>query len=81
MWNYIKTNNLQKKGDGRVIECDAKFKEICDGEDSVSAFALNKYISKYFKKIPKEEQNKYKQILREREEGSSSSSAAAASDL
>jgi len=67
MWEYIREHNLQSETDKRVLRCDAKLKELCDGEDEVSAFSINKYTQKCFTNIPKEEQPKYKQILLERE--------------
>ncbi|CAO3649275.1 unnamed protein product [Mucor fragilis] len=67
MWEYIREHNLQSETDKRVLRCDAKLKELCDGEDEVSAFSINKYTQKCFTTIPKEEQPKYKQMLLERE--------------
>lgn len=67
MWEYIREHNLQSETDKRVLHCDAKLKELCDGEDKVSAFSINKYTQKCFTTIPKEEQPKYKQILLQRE--------------
>ncbi|CAO0789821.1 unnamed protein product [Mucor circinelloides] len=67
MWEYIREHNLQSESDKRVLKCDAKLKELCDGEDQVSAFSINKYTQRCFTNIPKEEQPKYKQMLLERE--------------
>lgn len=53
-----------------MIRCDDKFSQVCEGEKQITAFNMNKYIQKYFEKIPKEEQPKYKEILQRRENGS-----------
>lgn len=53
-----------------MIRCDDKFSQVCEGEKQITAFNMNKYIQKYFEKIPKEEQSKYKEILQRRENGS-----------
>ncbi|KAL9542188.1 hypothetical protein MBANPS3_008739 [Mucor bainieri] len=67
MWEYIREHNLQSESDKRVLRCDDKLRELCDGEKEVSAFSINKYTQKCFTNIPKEDQPKYKQILLERE--------------
>ncbi|KAI8639144.1 SWIB/MDM2 domain-containing protein [Parasitella parasitica] len=67
MWDYIREHGLQSETDKRVLKCDAKLKELCDGQDEVTAFSINKFTQKCFTVIPKEEQPKYKQILLERE--------------
>jgi chromatin remodeling complex protein RSC6 len=67
MWEYIREHKLQSESDKRILKCDAKLKELCDGQDEVSAFSINKFTQKCFQVIPKEEQPKYKKILLERE--------------
>lgn len=62
-WEYIRENNLQNPKDKRLIDCDDKFKELCDGQTQVSAFAFNKYTQKCFVKIPEEEQVAVKKSL------------------
>ncbi|GAA5809535.1 hypothetical protein MFLAVUS_002945 [Mucor flavus] len=71
MWEYIRLHNLQLETDKRVIICDDKFKELCDGEERITAFSMNKYTQKFFVPIPKEEQEKYRAILRQQEENKS----------
>ncbi|KAG1144475.1 hypothetical protein G6F37_007014 [Rhizopus arrhizus] len=56
IWEYIREHNLQNPADKRLIDCDEKFKELCDGQAQISSFALNKYTQKCFVKIPEEEQ-------------------------
>ncbi|KAI7907403.1 SWIB/MDM2 domain-containing protein [Cokeromyces recurvatus] len=68
MWEYIRKHNLQSETDKRIINCDDKFKLLCDNLEQVSAFTINKYTQKYFEKIPAEEQANYKKILQDREE-------------
>ncbi|ORE04457.1 SWIB-domain-containing protein [Rhizopus microsporus var. microsporus] len=60
MWEYIREHGLQNKDDRRLIDCDSKFKELCDGKDQISSFAMNKYTQKCFVKIPEEEQKAIK---------------------
>ncbi|KAI9250867.1 SWIB/MDM2 domain-containing protein [Helicostylum pulchrum] len=71
MWEYIRLHNLQLETDKRVIICDDKFKELSGGEERITAFSMNKYTQKFFVPIPKEEQEKYKAILRQQEENKS----------
>lgn len=71
MWEYIRLHNLQLETDKRVIICDDKFKELCDGEERITAFSMNKYTQKFFVPIPKEEQEKYRATLRQQEENKS----------
>ncbi|KAI8092429.1 SWIB/MDM2 domain-containing protein [Gilbertella persicaria] len=77
LWEYIRKNKLQSENDKRVINCDDLLKEICKGKETINAFTINKYLKDYFVTIPKEEQETYKQILRERE-GKQSQDAPAA---
>ncbi|CAO3674630.1 unnamed protein product [Rhizopus stolonifer] len=63
VWEYIRENNLQNPKDKRLIDCDDKFKELCDGQTQISAFAFNKYTQKCFVKIPEEEQVAVKKKL------------------
>lgn len=67
MWEYIRKHSLQLETDKRMINCDANFKELCDGADQINTFTLNKYTQKCFEVIPKDEQPKYKEIVAERE--------------
>ncbi|KAI9244763.1 SWIB/MDM2 domain-containing protein [Sporodiniella umbellata] len=68
IWEYIKEHNLQNPEDKRLIDCDEKFKELCDGISQVSSFALNKYTQKCFVKISKEEQPIIKKKLEDMQE-------------
>lgn len=45
LWVYIKANNLQSDTDKRVIVCDDLLRPIMDGNDTVTIFTMNKYIT------------------------------------
>mmetsp|Transcript_14532 Transcript_14532/g.17201 ORF Transcript_14532/g.17201 Transcript_14532/m.17201 type:complete len:328 (-) Transcript_14532:106-1089(-) len=45
LWAYIKRNDLQKSGDRRKIVCDEALKGIMDGNEEVTMFSMNKYIT------------------------------------
>ena len=73
VWDYIKANKLQSEANKIIIECDELFKNLCDGEETVHSFKMQKYITRCIESIPKNEQAEYKEILRkrgERENGS-----------
>ncbi|KAI8883363.1 SWIB-domain-containing protein [Backusella circina FSU 941] len=65
MWEYIRQNNLQDPNDKRIIVCDANFKALCDGEDRISGFAVNKHLQKCYEKVPEEEQALLRQQFRD----------------
>lgn len=48
MWDYIKKNKLQDDLNRRMINADAKLKEIF-GKAQVSMFEMTKYINKHLK--------------------------------
>jgi len=45
LWAYIKKHDLQKPGDRRKILCNKALKSIMDGNDEVTMFSMNKYIT------------------------------------
>jgi len=45
LWVYIREHNLQNPKDKREILCDAKLKLVMGGEERVTMFSMNKYIS------------------------------------
>jgi len=47
LWAHIKSNNLQREGDKRTIDCDSVLKGLL-GQDVVTMFSMNKFISKHF---------------------------------
>lgn len=49
MWDYIKKNNLQDKNNRRMINADAKLKEVFGGKGQISMFELAKVINKHVK--------------------------------
>jgi upstream activation factor subunit UAF30 len=49
MWGYIKKNGLQDKKNRRMINADAKLKELFGGKGQVSMFDLAKILSKHLK--------------------------------
>lgn len=49
MWGYIKKNGLQDKKNRRMINADAKLKELFAGKGQVSMFDLAKILSKHLK--------------------------------
>ncbi|WP_273434525.1 SWIB/MDM2 domain-containing protein [Sandarakinorhabdus limnophila] len=48
VWDYIRSNNLQKPTDKRVILADAKLKLVF-GKDECTMFEMNKFIAQYLK--------------------------------
>lgn len=49
IWEYIKTHNLQDPTNRRMINTDAKLKQIFDNKDVVSMFEMTKLISNHLK--------------------------------
>ncbi len=49
IWDYIKKNGLQDKKNKRMINADAKLKEVFGGKGQVSMFDLAKIVSKHVK--------------------------------
>lgn len=49
IWDYIKANGLQDQNNKRMINSDAKLKEIFAGKAQVSMFELPKLISSHVK--------------------------------
>ena len=47
LWVHIKEHNLQRESDKRTIDCDATLKSLF-GQDSVTMFSMNKFISPHF---------------------------------
>eukprot|EP00548_Thalassiothrix_antarctica_P008846 CAMPEP_0194130240 /NCGR_PEP_ID=MMETSP0152-20130528/1316_1 /TAXON_ID=1049557 /ORGANISM="Thalassiothrix antarctica, Strain L6-D1" /LENGTH=336 /DNA_ID=CAMNT_0038824681 /DNA_START=73 /DNA_END=1083 /DNA_ORIENTATION=+ len=45
LWEYIRENNLQDPDDRRTIICDAKFKIVMGGEETVTIFTMQKHIT------------------------------------
>jgi upstream activation factor subunit UAF30 len=45
VWEYIKKNDLQDKANKRMINADAKLKEVFAGKAQVSMFEMTKLIS------------------------------------
>eukprot|EP00546_Thalassionema_frauenfeldii_P003827 CAMPEP_0178919964 /NCGR_PEP_ID=MMETSP0786-20121207/14736_1 /TAXON_ID=186022 /ORGANISM="Thalassionema frauenfeldii, Strain CCMP 1798" /LENGTH=312 /DNA_ID=CAMNT_0020593967 /DNA_START=67 /DNA_END=1005 /DNA_ORIENTATION=+ len=45
LWEYIRENNLQDPEDKRTIICDAKFKLVMGGEETVTIFSMQKHIT------------------------------------
>ena len=45
LWDYIRANNLQNPDDKRQIICDAKFKAVMGGNETVTMFSMNKHIT------------------------------------
>ena len=50
IWEYIKKNNLQDKKNRRMINADAKLKEVFGGKNQISMFDLAKILSSHVKK-------------------------------
>ena len=48
VWDYIRSNNLQKPTDKRVILADDKLKAVF-GKDECTMFEMNKFIAQYLK--------------------------------
>src|SRR5215216_6048827 len=47
IWDYIKKNNLQDKKNRRMINADAKLKEVFGGKTQISMFELAKIVNKH----------------------------------
>jgi chromatin remodeling complex protein RSC6 len=47
LWAYIKRNGLQDKKNKRMINADAKLKEIFKGKKTVNMFEMTKLVSKH----------------------------------
>mmetsp|Transcript_16586 Transcript_16586/g.23638 ORF Transcript_16586/g.23638 Transcript_16586/m.23638 type:complete len:332 (+) Transcript_16586:193-1188(+) len=53
LWTYIKANNMQNPEDKREIFCDEKFSKIMGGEQKVTMFTMNKFVSSHLiEKLP-----------------------------
>ena len=49
IWDYIKKNNLQDKKNRRMINADAKLKEVFGGKTQISMFELAKIVNNHVK--------------------------------
>lgn len=49
IWDYIKKNKLQDSKNRRMINADAKLKDLFAGKNQVSMFDLAKIVSKHVK--------------------------------
>ncbi|CAE7866648.1 spp27 [Symbiodinium sp. KB8] len=47
IWAYVKDNQLQDPADKRTIVCDEKLKAVVDGNDTVTGFTINKFLSQH----------------------------------
>ena len=47
LWAYIKKNGLQDKKNKRMINADAKLKEVFGGKAQVSMFDMTKLVNKH----------------------------------
>lgn len=47
LWVYIKKNGLQDKKNKRMINADAKLKEVFKGKKTVNMFEMTKLVSKH----------------------------------
>jgi upstream activation factor subunit UAF30 len=45
LWEYIKANKLQDKGNKRLINADQKLKVVFDGKSQVSMFEMTKLVN------------------------------------
>jgi len=77
LWTYIKEHNLQKPNDRRKIVCNEALKFIMDGNEEVTMFTMNKYITPHLvEKLDKsayvhEESDKSESEANDEEEDSS----------
>lgn len=49
LWAYIKKNGLQDSKNKRMINADAKLKEVFGGKSSVNMFEMTKLVGKHLK--------------------------------
>lgn len=47
IWEYIKKNNLQDATNKRIINADAKLKEVFGGKEKVTMFEMTKLVSSH----------------------------------
>ena len=58
IWAHIKKHDLQNPNDKREILCDKKLKKVMGGEDKVTMFSMNRYITDHFlEKLDRSEYN------------------------
>jgi upstream activation factor subunit UAF30 len=50
IWEYIKKNNLQDKENKRMINADAKLKEVFEGKAQVNMFEMTSLVNKHLAK-------------------------------
>ncbi|VEU34739.1 unnamed protein product [Pseudo-nitzschia multistriata] len=73
IWAHIKKHDLQNSEDKREILCDEKLKAVMGGEDRVTMFSMNRYITDHLlEKLDRSEYNhdEIEAELAAREEGS-----------
>jgi len=49
LWGYIKKNKLQDSIERRMINADAKLREVFGGKSRVNMFEMTKHVSKHLK--------------------------------
>lgn len=58
IWAHIKKHDLQNPNDKREILCDKKLKKVMGGEDKVTMFSMNRYITDHLlEKLDRSEYN------------------------
>jgi len=69
IWAHIKKHNLQNPDDKREILCDKKLKAVMGGEDKVTMFNMNRYVTSHLlEKLDRSEYNHDKAELAGKEE-------------
>jgi len=68
LWAYIRENQLQNPKDKREILCDKKLSRVMGGEDRVTMFSMNKYITPHM--VEKLDKSAYvhEEIVKKKEE-------------
>ncbi|OBZ85519.1 Upstream activation factor subunit spp27 [Choanephora cucurbitarum] len=67
LWSYIKRNNLQNQNDKRMVVCDDLMKQLCKGENTISAFTMNKFLGDFMVRVSQQEQDSCRKIFQDRE--------------
>jgi upstream activation factor subunit UAF30 len=57
IWSYIKQHQLQDPDDRKAILCDSKLQRVFDGETRVTAFGMNRYLSRHLQPLSSDDQD------------------------
>lgn len=79
LWAYIRENNLQNPGDKREILCDTPLSRVMGGQETVTMFSMNKYITPHM--LEKLDKSAYvHEEIKKKEEGDEGDGSEVGSD-